>query len=86
MGGQDIDPADAGPHIAGFMGGQDISNRKVQFAAKPPLVVLGKSFDTFVADGDVITTIIEGVGTLVNRCRWVSGHTAPGDTSKGSTS
>lgn len=158
-GGKDIDPADAWSHVAGFMVGQDISDRVVQFAAKPPHFDLGKSFDTFgptgpvlvstdlvvdptalrivtsvngeerqnetaagmvfdvptligylsqittlvtgdliftgtpagvgatqgkfLADGDVITTTIDGIGTLVNRCRRVSSHIAPGDTSKG---
>lgn len=158
-GGKDIDPAEAWSHVAGVMVGQDISDRKVQFAAKPPHFDLGKSFDTFgptgptlvstdlvgdlaelrivtlvndderqndtvasivfdvptliaylsqittlvtgdliftgtpagvgathgkfLADGDVITTTIEGVGTLVNRCRRVSDHVAPGDGPKG---
>lgn len=154
-GGKDIDPADAWAHVAGVMVGQDISDRKVQFAAKPPHFDLGKSFDTFgpigptlvsidqigdpaalqivtavngeerqrasvtsmvfdvptlieylsqittlvtgdviftgtpagvgatqgkfLADGDVITTTIDGIGTLVNRCVRVSDHVSPGD-------
>jgi 2-keto-4-pentenoate hydratase/2-oxohepta-3-ene-1,7-dioic acid hydratase in catechol pathway len=157
-GGKDIAPADAWSHVAGLMVGQDISDRVVQFAAKPPHFDLGKSFDTFgptgpvlvstdlagdpaelrivtsvngderqndkvasmvfdvptligylsqittlvtgdliftgtpagigatqskfLVDGDVITTTIEGIGTLANRCRRVSDHTAPGDKAK----
>jgi 2,4-diketo-3-deoxy-L-fuconate hydrolase len=154
-GGKDIPAASAWQHVAGVMVGQDISDRKVQFAAEPPHFDLGKSFDTFgpigpelvsidqigdpgelrivtsvngeqrqnevvasmvfdvptliaylsqittlvagdliftgtpagvgatqgklLADGDVITTTIGGVGTLVNRCVRVSDHVSPGD-------
>jgi 2,4-didehydro-3-deoxy-L-rhamnonate hydrolase len=160
-GGKDI-PADrAWEHVLGVMVGQDISDRRAQFAAKPPHFDLGKSFDTFgptgptlvslgaigdprdlrivtsvngetrqddtvaamvfdvptliaylsqittlvtgdliftgtpagigaargrfLVDGDVITTTIAGIGSLVNRCVRVSDHTSPGDTI-GSTS
>jgi 2,4-didehydro-3-deoxy-L-rhamnonate hydrolase len=154
-GGKDIPAERAWDHVIGVMVGQDISDRKAQFAAKPPHFDLGKSFDTFgpigpmlvslhgigdprdlrivtsvngeqrqddttanmvfdvptliaylsqittlvsgdliftgtpagigaahgkfLADGDVITTTIDGVGTLVNRCVRVSDHTSPGD-------
>ncbi|HEY5877250.1 MAG TPA: fumarylacetoacetate hydrolase family protein [Ilumatobacteraceae bacterium] len=154
-GGKDIPAERAWDHVVGVMVGQDISDRKAQFAAKPPHFDLGKSFDTFgptgpmlvsldgigdprdlrivtsvngetrqddtagnmvfdvptliaylsqittlvsgdliftgtpagigaahgkfLADGDVITTTIDGVGTLVNRCVRVSDHTSPGD-------
>jgi 2,4-didehydro-3-deoxy-L-rhamnonate hydrolase len=154
-GGKDIHADDAWDHVAGLMIGQDISDRKVQFAAKPPHFDLGKSFDTFgptgpalvsldeisnpsaleivttvndderqrastalmvfdvptliaylsqittlvtgdliftgtpagvgaaqgkfLVDGDVITTTIDGLGTLVNRCVRVSDHVSPGD-------
>lgn len=149
-GGKDIDPADAWDHVVGLTIGQDISDRKAQFMAKPPQFALGKSFDTFgpigpcvvspdeladpsdlairtmingeirqddrtsnlvfdiptlvsrlsrittletgdiiftgtpegvgmaqgkaLADGDVITTTIEGLGTMTNRCVRVSDH------------
>ena len=155
QGGKDIPAERAWEHVVGVMVGQDISDRKVQFAAKPPHFDLGKSFDTFgptgpvlvsldrignpcdlrivtsvngetrqddtvanmvfdvptviaylsqittlvtgdliftgtpagigavhgkfLADGDVITTTIDGIGTLVNRCVRVSDHTSPGD-------
>lgn len=154
-GGKDIPAENAWDHVIGVMVGQDISDRKAQFAAKPPHFDLGKSFDTFgpigpalvsldgigdprelrivtsvngetrqddtvanmvfdvptviaylsqittlvsgdiiftgtpsgigavhgkfLADGDVITTTIAGVGTLVNRCVRISDHTSPGD-------
>ena len=143
------------------MVGQDISDRLVQFAAKPPHFDLGKSFDTFgpvgpalvsidqisdpsaleivtlvngeerqhasvasmvfdvptligylsrittmvtgdliftgtpagvgasqgmfLADGDVITTKIAGIGTLVNRCVRVSDHVSSGDRNEGAS-
>lgn len=148
-GGRDIEPADAWDHVVGLMVGQDISDRAVQFAAKPPHFDLGKSFDTFgpvgpvvvspdsvdrdrlrivtevngevrqdgttdqlifdiptlvsylsrvttlstgdliftgtpegigatqgkfLADGDILTTHIEGIGTLTNRCKRISDH------------
>ena len=155
LGGKDIPAERAWDHVIGVMVGQDISDRKAQFAAKPPHFDLGKSFDTFgptgpvlvsldglgdprelrivtsvngetrqddttanmvfdvptliaylsqittlvsgdliftgtpagigaahgrfLADGDVITTTIDGIGTLVNRCVRVSDHTSPGD-------
>ncbi|NOX28619.1 MAG: fumarylacetoacetate hydrolase family protein [Actinobacteria bacterium] len=143
--GRDIAADAAWDHILGVTVGQDISDRALQFAAKPPHFDLGKSRDTygpigpvvvspdlldnqnglpitcdingerrqdgntsdlifdvaaivaylsaittlaagdiiftgtpdgvgatqgkFLGPGDVITTTIEGVGTLVNRCR-----------------
>lgn len=148
-GGKDIEPENAWAHVVGLMVGQDISDRAVQFAAKPAHFDLGKSFDTFgpigptmvspqmsnrdrlqivtevngerrqdsttdkmifdvptlisyisrvtrltpgdliftgtpdgigiaqgklLLDGDVVTTRIEGIGTLTNRCVRVSDH------------
>ncbi|NBU96526.1 MAG: FAA hydrolase family protein [Actinobacteria bacterium] len=55
-GGKDIDPADAWDHVVGLMVGQDISDRPVQFAAKPPHFDLGKSFDTFGPVGPVMVS------------------------------
>jgi 2-keto-4-pentenoate hydratase/2-oxohepta-3-ene-1,7-dioic acid hydratase in catechol pathway len=149
QGGKDIAEKDAWDHVVGLMVGQDISDRRVQFAAKPPHFDLGKSFDTFgpigplmvapnavnrnalrivtevngevrqdgttdqlifsipfliaylsrvttlstgdliftgtpegigasqgkfLADGDVVTTRIEGLGVLENRCVRVADH------------
>jgi 2-keto-4-pentenoate hydratase/2-oxohepta-3-ene-1,7-dioic acid hydratase in catechol pathway len=39
---------------------------------------VGASQGKSLADGDVITTTIDRLGTLVNRCRRVSGHTGLG--------
>jgi len=144
-GGRHIRPEDAWSHVGGLTIGQDISDRTLQFASKPPHFDLGKSRDTygpigpvvvstdsfadpgdlliscavngerrqedrtsnlifdvptlisylsgiltlspgdliftgtpagvgaaslqFLGDGDVITTTIEGIGTMTNRCR-----------------
>ncbi|MEM7285542.1 MAG: fumarylacetoacetate hydrolase family protein [Actinomycetota bacterium] len=149
-GGKDIAEADAWSHVIGLTAGQDISDRPIQFASKPPHFDLGKSFDTFgpmgpvlvsldqfddldavrvvgevngeerqnapmasmifsipvliaylsrittlrtgdviytgtpdgigfaqgklLADGDVITTTVDGVGTMTNRCVRVADH------------
>ena len=152
-GGKDIDEADAWNHVLGLTAGQDVSDRGMQMASKPPHFDLGKSFDTFgpigpvlvstdsfadldsvrvsthingeerqndttaslmfsiptlvaylsrittlqtgdvifsgtpegigavqglfLADGDVITTTVEGVGTMTNRCVRISDHGHP---------
>ena len=55
-GGKDIDPSDAWDHVVGLTVGQDISDRAVQFAAKPPHFDLGKSFDTFGPIGPVVVS------------------------------
>ncbi len=55
-GGKDIEPDDAWDHIVGLMVGQDISDRAVQFASKPPHFDLGKSFDTFGPTGPVMVS------------------------------
>jgi 2-keto-4-pentenoate hydratase/2-oxohepta-3-ene-1,7-dioic acid hydratase in catechol pathway len=55
-GGKDIEAADAWDHVVGLMVGQDISDRAVQFAAKPPHFDLGKSFDTFGPIGPVMVS------------------------------
>ncbi len=58
-GGRDIAAADAWDHVLGVTVGQDVSDRKVQFAAKPPHFDLGKSFDTFGPIGPVLVTVDE---------------------------
>jgi 2-keto-4-pentenoate hydratase/2-oxohepta-3-ene-1,7-dioic acid hydratase in catechol pathway len=55
-GGRDIEPADAWDHVVGLMVGQDISDRAVQFAAKPAHFDLAKSFDTFGPIGPVLVS------------------------------
>jgi len=57
--GKDISKDDAWDHIAGLCVGQDISDRVVQFAAKPPQFNLGKSFDTFGPMGPYLVSLDE---------------------------
>ncbi|MEO1059847.1 MAG: fumarylacetoacetate hydrolase family protein [Actinomycetota bacterium] len=54
--GRDIDPASAWDHVAGVTVGQDISDRALQFAAKPPHFDLGKSRDTYGPLGPVLVS------------------------------
>ncbi len=56
-GGANIAPADAWSHIAGVTGGQDISDRALQFAAKPPHFDLGKSRDNYGPIGPVLVSV-----------------------------
>lgn len=46
-GGRNIAESDALSKIAGYCVGQDISDRRMQFAGKPPQFSMGKSVDTF---------------------------------------
>ncbi|MEM7094282.1 MAG: fumarylacetoacetate hydrolase family protein [Actinomycetota bacterium] len=55
-GGRDIDAADAWDHVAGLTVGQDISDRKLQFAAKPPHFDLGKSRDAYGPTGPLLVS------------------------------
>ena len=57
--GKDISKDDAWSHIAGLCVGQDISDRVVQYAAKPPQFNLGKSFDTFGPMGPYLVALDE---------------------------
>jgi 2-keto-4-pentenoate hydratase/2-oxohepta-3-ene-1,7-dioic acid hydratase in catechol pathway len=51
-------PADrALAHVAGYCVGQDISDRKVQFADKPPQFSLGKSYDSYGPIGPAIVSL-----------------------------
>lgn len=47
---------DAWSHVAGVTAGQDISDRALQFAAKPPHFDLGKSRDTYGPMGPVLVS------------------------------
>ena len=58
-GGKDIPAERAWEHVVGVTVGQDISDRKAQFAAKPPHFDLGKSFDTFGPIGPVLVSLDE---------------------------
>ena len=75
-GGRDIAAADAWSHVAGLMNGQDISDRRLQFAAKPPHFDLGKSRDTYGPTGPILvsTDLIDDPADLDIVCR-VNGET-----------
>jgi 2,4-didehydro-3-deoxy-L-rhamnonate hydrolase len=55
-GGRNIAAANAWSHVAGLTMGQDISDRALQFAAKPPHFDLGKSRDTYGPIGPVVVS------------------------------
>lgn len=55
-GGRDIPESDAWDHIVGVTCGQDISDRRLQFSAKPPHFDLGKSRDTYGPIGPVLVS------------------------------
>lgn len=55
-GGRHIPAERAWAHVAGLMVGQDISDRTLQFAAKPPHFDLGKSRDTYGPTGPVLVS------------------------------
>jgi 2-keto-4-pentenoate hydratase/2-oxohepta-3-ene-1,7-dioic acid hydratase in catechol pathway len=57
VGGKDIPVADAWDHVLGLTIGQDVSDRAVQLASKPPHFDLGKSFDTFGPIGPVVVSV-----------------------------
>ncbi|HEX9259803.1 MAG TPA: fumarylacetoacetate hydrolase family protein [Acidimicrobiales bacterium] len=54
--GRDIAEADAWDHVAGLTVGQDISDRVLQFAAKPAHFDLGKSRDGYGPIGPVLVS------------------------------
>lgn len=58
-GGTNISSAAALDHVAGFCVGQDISDRQLQMAAKPPQFSLGKSRKNFSPMGPWLTTLDE---------------------------
>lgn len=55
-GGRDIPADKAWDHVLGLTVGQDISDRRLRFAAKPPHFDLGKSRDTYGPLGPVIVS------------------------------
>jgi 2,4-didehydro-3-deoxy-L-rhamnonate hydrolase len=57
IGGRNIAVEQAWTHVAGLTMGQDISDRALQFAAKPPHFDLGKSRDTYGPIGPVIVSV-----------------------------
>lgn len=54
IGGRDIPLDEAWDHVLGLTMGQDVSDRKLQFAAKPPHFDLGKSRDTYGPIGPML--------------------------------
>jgi 2,4-diketo-3-deoxy-L-fuconate hydrolase len=54
--GRDIRTEEAWDHVAGVTVGQDISDRALKFAAKPPHFDLGKSRDTYGPIGPVLVS------------------------------
>ncbi|MEY3618988.1 MAG: hypothetical protein RL726_1686 [Actinomycetota bacterium] len=57
VGGRHISREAAWSHVAGITLGQDISDRVVQTAGKPPQFSLGKSFDTYGPIGPVLVSV-----------------------------
>lgn len=55
-GGRNIAAADAWSHVAGVTGGQDISDRALQFAAAPAHFALGKSRQNYGTLGPVLAS------------------------------
>jgi 2-keto-4-pentenoate hydratase/2-oxohepta-3-ene-1,7-dioic acid hydratase in catechol pathway len=55
--GRDIPAARGWDHVAGLTCGQDVSERRTQFAVKPPQFDLGKSFDTFGPIGPAVVSL-----------------------------
>jgi 2,4-didehydro-3-deoxy-L-rhamnonate hydrolase len=61
---------DAMAYVAGYTVGQDVSDRRLQFAGKPPQFSLGKSLDTFGPLGPAVVSLdeIAEPDDLVLRC------------------
>ena len=55
--GRGILEAEALSHVAGFMVGQDISDRRLQFKGKPPQFSMGKSIDSFGPIGPAVVPL-----------------------------
>jgi 2-keto-4-pentenoate hydratase/2-oxohepta-3-ene-1,7-dioic acid hydratase in catechol pathway len=55
--GRNIRESRAFEHVAGYCVGQDISDRALQFADKPPQFSLGKSADTFGPIGPAVVSL-----------------------------
>jgi 2-keto-4-pentenoate hydratase/2-oxohepta-3-ene-1,7-dioic acid hydratase in catechol pathway len=67
-----VPAARAWQHVAGFCVGQDVSDRSLQFAGKPPQFSLGKSAQAFGPIGPALVSLdeFEEPEALVLRC-WV---------------
>ncbi len=69
-GGRDIAASDAWDHVLGLTAGQDISDRVLQFAAKPPPFDLAKSRDTYGPLGPTLVSpdLLDDPNDLMVRC------------------
>lgn len=67
---RDVAPENAWDHVLGLTVGQDISDRALQFAAKPAHFDLGKSRDTYGPIGPVVvsTDLFDDPTDLALRC------------------
>ena len=74
-GGRNVSEANALEHVAGYCVGQDISDRRMQFAGKPPQFSMGKSVDTFgpIGPGVVPLDQVQDPNDLAISCE-VSGE------------
>lgn len=59
QGGRNISKANALQHVAGYCVGQDISERTLQLACKPPQFSIAKSYEAFAPMGPWLTTADE---------------------------
>ncbi len=57
--GRRIAEPDALTYVAGYCVGQDVSDRRLQFADKPPQFSMGKSLDTFGPLGPAVVSLDE---------------------------
>jgi len=55
--GKGIAEKDALAHVAGFTVGQDVSDRRMQFADKPPQFSMGKSLDGYGPTGPALVSL-----------------------------
>jgi 2-keto-4-pentenoate hydratase/2-oxohepta-3-ene-1,7-dioic acid hydratase in catechol pathway len=56
-GGRNIAEAQALAHVAGYTVGQDVSDRRLQFADRPPQFCLGKSLDGYGPCGPTVVSL-----------------------------
>jgi len=78
---RDVSADDAWSHIAGLTVGQDLSDRGLQFAAKPPHFDLGKSRDGYGPTGPVLVSpdLVPDANSLAISCE-VNGEVRQSDT------
>ncbi len=56
-GGRNVSRERAMEHVAGYCVGQDVSDRRVQFAGRPPQFSMGKSADSFGPIGPAVVSL-----------------------------